>query len=81
MNDESSEDDLLFNTSSEKIALSDDRDSLMDSLKKDIVISKANKIDFMSKMQGENLDLKLIKSDLQDVLKKLKKYKDYSNHN
>jgi len=81
MNDESSEDDLLFNTSSEKIALTDDRDSLMDSLKKDIVVSKANKIDFMSKMQGENLDLKLIKSDLQEVLKRLKKFRDYSNHN
>ena len=31
MNDESSEDDLLFDTSSEKIALADDRDSLLDS--------------------------------------------------
>ena len=35
----------------------------------------------MSKMQGENLDLKLIKSDLQDVLKRLKKFREYSNHN
>lgn len=78
MDDESSGEDL-FNTGAEKIALSDDRDSLLDSLKKDIVISKENKIDFMTAMQGENLDLKLMKSDLEDVLKNLKRYRQRSN--
>jgi hypothetical protein len=79
MNDESPEEDSLFDTGSEKIALSDDTDSLLDSLKKDIVVTKEKKTDFMSAMEGENLDIKVIKSDLQDVLKRLKRYKQYSN--
>jgi hypothetical protein len=79
MNDEPSEEDSLFGSGAEKVALGDDTDSLLDSLKKDIVVKKEKKIDFMTEMQGENLDIKLIKSDLQDVLNKLKKYKQYSN--
>jgi len=80
MDDESSGEDL-FNTGAEKIALADGHDSLLDSLKKDIVVSKENKIDFMTAMQGENLDLKLMKSDLEDVLQNLKRYRQRSNHN
>ena len=79
--DESSEDDLLFDISSEKTDSADEHDSFLDSLKKDIVIKKEKKNGFMSEMQGQNLDSKLIKSDLQDVLKKLKKYKQYSDRN
>ncbi|MGB9132597.1 MAG: hypothetical protein WCB90_08335 [Methanosarcina sp.] len=80
MDDESSGEDL-FNTGAEKIALADGHDSLLDSLKKDIVISKEAKIDFMTSMKGENLDLKLMKSDLEDILQDLKKYRKRSNHN
>lgn len=78
--EESTEDDL-FNTGAEKIAITDDHDSLLDSLKKDIVISKENKIDFMTAMKDENLDLKSIKSDLEDVLQNLKRYRQRSSHN
>jgi len=81
MNDESSEEDLLFNTGSEKIDLADEHDNLLDSLKKDIVVKSEKKINFMSEMGGQNLDLKLIKSDLQDILNRLKKYRQHSNHN
>jgi len=80
MNDEPSEEDSLFGSGAEKIALGDDTDSLLDSLKKDIVVKKEKKIDFMTEMQGENLDIKLIKSDLQEILKNLKRYKQYSNN-
>jgi hypothetical protein len=80
-NDESSEDDLLFNTGSKKLKLNDEHDSLLASLKNDIVIKNEKKIDFMTEMQGENLDLKLIKSELEEVLKKLNKYRRYSNNN
>lgn len=80
MNDESSEEDSLFGSGSEKITLADEHDNLLDSLKKDIVVKKERKIDFMTAMQGENLDLKLIKSDLQDILDKLKRYKRYSSN-
>jgi hypothetical protein len=80
INDESSEEDSLFGSGVEKISFTDDSDSLLDSLKKDIVVKKEKKIDFMTEMQGENLDLKLIKSELQDVLKRLKNYKQYSNN-
>jgi len=81
MNDESSEEDPLFNTGSEKIALADDHDSLLDSLKKDIVVKKEKKIDFMTAMHGEDLDIQVIKSELQEMHKRLKKYKQYTNHN
>ncbi len=81
MDDEQPQDDLLFNTGAEKIALADERDSLLDSLKKDIVISNENKIDFMTSMKGENLDVKLIKSELEDVSRTLKTYRQRSNHN
>jgi hypothetical protein len=80
MNDESSEEDSLFGSGPEKIAFADDTDSLLDSLKKDIVVKKEKKIDFMTEMQGENLDLKLIESELQDILKRLKNYRQYSNN-
>ena len=79
MSDESPEEDSLFGTGAEKIGLADDRDSLLDSLKKDIVVKKEKKNDFMSAMEGENLDIKGMESDLQEVLKRLKKYKHYSN--
>ena len=80
MNDESSEEDPLFGSGAEKISFTDDTDSLLDSLKKDIVVKKEKKTDFMTAMQGENLDLKLIKSDLQDIIKRLERYKQYSNN-
>ncbi len=79
MSDESPEEDSLFGTGAEKIGLADDRDSLLDSLKKDIVVKKEKKNDFMSAMEGENLDIKGIESDLQEVLNRLKKYRQYSN--
>jgi hypothetical protein len=79
MSDESPEEDSLFGTGAEKIDLADDRDSLLDSLKKDIVVKNEKKNDFMSAMEGENLDIKGMESDLQEVLKRLKKYKQYSN--
>lgn len=80
MDDESSEEDSLFGSGAEKISFSDDSDSLLDSLKKDIVVKKEKKIDFMTEMQGENLDLKALKSELQDVLKMLRNYRQYSNN-
>ncbi len=81
MDDGQPQDDLLFNTGAEKIALADERDSLLDSLKKDIVITNENKIDFMTSMKGVNLDVKLIRSDLEDVSRTLKTYRQRSNHN
>jgi len=78
---ESSEDDLSFNSDFEDINFEDDSDSLLASLKKDIVIRKEEKIDFMAEMRGENLDLKLLKSELENVLGELKRYKRYSNNN
>ncbi|MGB9928406.1 MAG: hypothetical protein ACPK85_08380 [Methanosarcina sp.] len=80
MDDDFPEGDLFFKTTSGEGNLADKHDSLLNSLKNDIVINKEKKIDFMTSMQGENLDLKLIKSDLEDVLIQLKKYKRYSNH-
>ena len=80
MSEESSEEDPLFSTGTEKISLTDDRDSLLDSLKKDIVVKKEKKTDFMSAMEGENLDAKGMESDLQEILKRLKKYKQYYNN-
>lgn len=80
LNDESPEEGSLFGSGAEKIALGDDSDSLLDSLKKDIIVKKEKKIDFMTAMQGENLDVKLLKSDLQDTLKRLKHFKQYSKN-
>jgi hypothetical protein len=80
MSDESPEEDPLFSTGAEKISLTDDRDSLLDSLKKDIVVKKEKKTNFMSAMEGENLDTKGMESDLQEILKRLKKYKKYYNN-
>jgi hypothetical protein len=71
----------IFNANSSEINLADEHDSLLDSLKRDIVTSSEKKIDFMANMKDENLDLKLIKSDLEDVLQNLKKYKRQANKN
>ncbi|HWR25436.1 MAG TPA: hypothetical protein VN278_04285, partial [Methanosarcina sp.] len=81
-NEEASpEGSLSFNANSKEIDLADEHDSLLDSLKKDIVTSHEKKVNFMANMQGENLDVKLIKSDLEDVLKNLRKYKQQANNN
>jgi hypothetical protein len=76
----SPEGNLIVNTNSSEINIADEHDSLLDSLKKDIVTSSEKKVDFMANMKDENLDLKLIKSDLEDVLKNLKKYKQQANN-
>jgi hypothetical protein len=81
LNNEAYEDDLLFKGDSTKIDFAGESDTFLESLKKDIVITKEKKINLMNNMQGENLDVKVIKSELQDVLKKLKQYNEYSNHN
>jgi hypothetical protein len=81
LNNEASEDDLLFKGDSTKIDFAGESDTFLESLKKDIVITKEKKINLMNNMQGENLDVKVIRSELQDVLKKLKQYNEYSNHN
>jgi hypothetical protein len=75
INDESSEDESLFNSGAENISLGDESDSLLDSLKKDIVVRNEKKIDFMTEMQGENLDITVIKSELQEAVKRLKYYR------
>jgi hypothetical protein len=79
LNDETPEDDTLFNTGAEKIVLADEKDSLLDSLKKDIVITSEKKINFMTAMEGQDLDIKTLESELQGVLKDIRKYKQYSN--
>lgn len=71
------ENGLTFNENVQEIKFGDEKDNLLDSLKKDIVIKKEKKINFMDNMQGENLDVKLIKSDLEGVLKEMNKYKQY----
>lgn len=71
----------LFNTNSSQINIADEHDSLLDSLKKDIVTSSEKKVDFMANMKGENLDIKLMKSELEDVLKNLRRYKQQTNNN
>lgn len=81
LREEPTEKDPLSSSSIEKIVPVDKTDSFLDSLKKDIVIKKEKKIDFMTEMQGENLDLKLIKSDLQEVHEMLKKFRQYSHNN
>ena len=80
LNDESPEENALFDSGAEKIALGDDTDSLLDSLKKDIIIKKEKKIDFMTSMQGEDLEIKSLKSDLEGTLKRLKQFKQYSKN-
>lgn len=52
----------------------DDNDDFIESLKKDIVIDDKDKIDFMSKIEGESLDIEEIKTELEWVLATLKKY-------
>jgi len=74
-----SDDDSSFTAATDEFSFEDDNDNFMESLKKDIVIEKEDKIDFMSAMEGENLDVEEIKSELQEVLTTLNKYKDYSH--
>jgi hypothetical protein len=68
---------FAFNENTAEIKFGDEKDNLLDSLKKDIVVKKEKKINFMDSMQGENLDVKLMKSDLEGVLHELNKYKQY----
>lgn len=74
-----SDDDSSFTAATDEFSFEDDNDNFMESLKKDIVIKKEDKIDFMSAMEGENLDVEEIKSELQEVLTTLNKYKSYSH--
>ncbi|WP_462273447.1 hypothetical protein [Methanohalophilus sp.] len=73
-----SDDDSSLTAATDEISFEDDNDDFMESLKKDIVIEKEDKIDFMSAMEGQNLDIGEIKSELQEVLTTLNKYKDQS---
>jgi hypothetical protein len=77
LDNESGENGLNLNQNAQEIKFGDEKDNLLDSLKKDIVVKKEKKINFMDNMQGENLDLKLMKSDLEGVLKELNKFKQY----
>ncbi len=78
------ENNFSFNENSPEIKFdeeSDKSDNLLASLKKDIVVKTEKKINFMDNMQGNDLDLKVMKSDLEAVLKDLNKYKHFTNHN
>lgn len=81
LEDEPVENGLTFSENSAEIKFGDEKDNLLDSLKKDIVVKNEKKINFMDNMQGENLDIKLIKSDLEGILKDMKKYKQYTSRN
>lgn len=81
LDNEPVENSLSFNENVTEIKFGDEKDNLLDSLKKDIVVKKEKKIDFMDNMQGENLDLKTMKSDLEGVLNDLHKYKQLTNRN
>ncbi len=76
-NEPAPENNFAFSENTAEIKFGDEKDNLLDSLKKDIVVKKEKKINFMDNMQGENLDVKLIKSDLEGVLTELNKYKQY----
>ena len=78
LDNEPDEDDFSFNANSTEIEFGDESDSLLASLKNDIVISKEKQINFMGEIQGEDLDLKLMKSDLEGILRDLKKHNRYS---
>lgn len=70
---------LTFNENAAEVKFGGEKDNFLDSLKKDIIIQNEKKINFMDNMQGENLDLKLIKSDLEGALEQLNKYKQFTN--
>ncbi|KKH99735.1 hypothetical protein EO95_03525 [Methanosarcina sp. 1.H.T.1A.1] len=78
LDNEPDEGSFSFDDNSTVIKFGDESDSLLDSLKKEIVISKEKKVNFMDDMQGEDLDLKLMKSDLEGILRDLKKQGRYS---
>lgn len=78
LDNEPDEDNFSFDADSTEIKFGDESDSLLASLKNDIVISNEKKVNFMGEIQGEDLDLKLMKSDLEGVLKNLKKHNRYS---
>jgi len=77
LDNEPVEDSFSFNDNSAEIKFGDESDSLLASLKNDIVVSKEKRINFMDDMQGEDLDLKLMKSDLEGVLRDLNRFKQY----
>ncbi|MDQ1276211.1 MAG: hypothetical protein QG610_1786 [Euryarchaeota archaeon] len=77
LDNEPVENGLTFNENNTEIKFGDEKDNLLDSLKKDIIVKKEKRINFMDDMQGENLDLKMMKSDLEGILIDLKKRKQY----
>ena len=81
LDNEPVENGLTFNENAQEIKFGGEKDNLLDSLKKDIVIKKEKKINFMDNMQGEDLNVKLIKSDLEGVLKDLNRFKQYHKSN
>jgi len=81
LDNEPAEDTFAFNDNAAEIKFEDESDSFLNSLKNDIVVSNEKKINFMDGMQGEDLDLKMMKSDLEGILKDLKKYRQYASRN
>jgi hypothetical protein len=81
LDDEPAGDDFSFNDNSADIKFGEDSDDLLASLKKDIVVTTEKKVNFMNSLQGEDLELALIKSDLEDVLRDLKRFRQYTSHN
>lgn len=73
--EKSPEEGALFEDNLEDLDFDEETDNLLDSLKKDIVVKKEEKINFMADIKGESLDLQSLKSEMEDILKDLKKIK------
>jgi hypothetical protein len=69
--------DLGLEGNDYEIAFADENDSFMESLKKEVKVVKEEKINFMSGLEDENLDINKIKAELEDVLARLKKVQCY----
>ncbi|AKB29384.1 hypothetical protein MSSIT_2665 [Methanosarcina siciliae T4/M] len=81
LEEESDKDTFAFNDETADIKFEDKSDIFLNSLRNDIIVSNEKKINFTDDMRGEDLDLKLIKADLEGVLKDLKKYRQFTGHN
>ncbi|WP_135612977.1 hypothetical protein [Methanococcoides sp. AM1] len=72
--DETYDDDFTNVVAVDDFSFDDDDDNFIESLKNDIIIDEKEKIDFMSELKGESLDIEEIKTELGEVLETIKRY-------
>lgn len=75
--DNPSDDDFTHVVAVDDFSLDDDSDNFIESLKNDMIVDEVEKVNFMSEMEGVNLDIGVIKTELEEILASMKNFNHF----